>query len=284
MNSLTFIVDTEIPRPLKNYLQENCGVSSGLLRRLKNQGGIAVNGEFARTVDMVSMGDIITLTETGECTAEPNPDLNVTIAFENEAVVVFDKPSGMPVHQSTRHRDDTLANFFASRYPNLVFRAVNRLDRDTSGLCLVAKNSHTANILQGKPHKLYYAVVQGSTAESGTIDAPIARLAESIITRCVRDDGQRAVTHYKKIRESNGYSLLEIDLETGRTHQIRVHFSHIGYPLAGDDLYGGSREFIGRQALHCGELSFVCPLTKEKITVKAPLPDDIEGLLQEKGK
>lgn len=283
MNSLTFTVETEISRPLKNYLQENCGVSAGLLRRLKNQGGIAVNGSLARTVDLVQKGDIITLTEQGECSAEPNPSLNVPVAFENEAVVVFNKPSGMPVHQSTRHRDDTLANFFASRYPDLVFRAVNRLDKDTSGLCLVAKNSHAANILQGKMHKLYYAAVQGSTSESGTIDAPIARVAESIITRCVRDDGQRAVTHYKKIRESNGFSLLEIDLETGRTHQIRVHFSYMGYPLAGDDLYGGSREKIVRQALHCGKLNFICPLTNEKITVNAPIPEDIEELFRQKG-
>ncbi len=283
MSELIFAVDTENPRQLKNYLRESCGVSAGLLRKLKNSGGITVNGIAARTVDMVKTGDIITLTENDKSDIEPNLSLNVPVIFENEAVVVFDKPSGMPVHPSVRHRDDTLANFFAARYPNLTFRAVNRLDRDTSGLCLVAKNSHSANILQGETHKIYYAAVQGSTADSGTIDAPIARMSESIIIRCVRADGRRAVTHYKKIAENNGHSLLEIDLETGRTHQIRVHFSHIGHALAGDDLYGGSREKIARQALHCGKMSFVCPLTKEKITVEAPLPKDIAELLEQKG-
>ncbi len=282
MSELVFTVDTENPRQLKNYLRDSCGVSAGLIRRLKNEGGIFVNGKAARTVDIVENGDIITLRQNEKSEIEANPDLDVPIVFENDSVVVFDKPAGMPVHPSTRHRSDTLGNFFAARYGELVFRPVNRLDKDTSGLCLVAKNSHSANILQGSTHKIYYAAVEGITEDSGTIDAPIARMTESIITRCVREDGRNAVTHYRKIREGNGCSLLEILLETGRTHQIRVHFSHMGYPLAGDDLYGGSREKIARQALHCGKMSFVLPMTNEKITVEAPLPQDISELFKGK--
>lgn len=278
MSRLVFTVDTDEPKQLKKYLRGSCGVSAGLIRRLKATGGITLNGEAVRTVDIVKNGDVIILEQEEICSIEPVETLEVPVIFENDAVIVFDKPCGMPVHPSARHRNDTLANFFAARYPEMTFRAVNRLDKDTSGLCLAAKDSHSANILQGAVHKIYYAAVQGSTDASGTIDAPIARMNDSIITRCVRADGRKAVTHYRKINEKNGFSLLEIELETGRTHQIRVHFSHAGYPLAGDDLYGGSREKIARQALHCGRMTFVCPLTKEEITVEAPLPADISEL------
>lgn len=227
---------------------------------------------------MVYCGDEITLRIEDTSLLEPNGKLDVPVAFENENLIVFNKPAGMPVHPSIKHQGDTLGNFFAYLYPDLTFRPVNRLDRDTSGLCIIAKNAHSANLLQGACEKVYYAAVHGITEQSGTIDAPIARQQESIILRCVRSDGQRAVTHYTRINSCELYSLEEIHLETGRTHQIRVHFSYIGHPLAGDDMYGGLREHISRQALHCGELSFNEPLTGEKITVTAPLPEDILSL------
>lgn len=209
---------------------------------------------------------------------EANGSLTAPVMFENDFVTVFDKPAGMPVHPSAKHRTDTLGNLFAAMYPELVFRPINRLDKDTSGLCLIAKDPHTANILQGKCHKIYYATVHGATEESGIINAPIARERDSIITRCVREDGKYAVTHYKKTAENDKFTLLEIELETGRTHQIRVHFSYIGHPLAGDDLYGGQRQDISRHALHCGKMSFICPVTEEKITVESGLPDDMKRL------
>lgn len=223
-------------------------------------------------------GDIIVLRHEDTSLLEANPSLCVPVAFENENVIVFDKPGGMPVHPSIKHRNDTLGNYFSHICPSLTFRPVNRLDRDTSGLCIVAKNAHSANILQGSVSKVYYAAVHGITDERGTVNAPIARQTESIIIRCVRADGQHAVTHYRRIKHNEKYSLEEIHLETGRTHQIRVHFSHIGFPLAGDDMYGGLREDIGRQALHCGELVFAEPLTGETIKVTSQLPDDISGL------
>lgn len=213
---------------------------------------------------------------------EASPALTVPIAFENDALVIFDKPGGMPVHPSIRHQGDTLGNCFAALYPGLTFRPVNRLDKDTSGLCAVAKDPYSARILQSSCAKVYYAAAQGMTEISGTIDAPIARQCESIILRCVRDDGQRAVTHYRRICFGDRYSLLRIDLETGRTHQIRVHFSYIGHPLAGDDLYGGSREDIARQGLHCGEMTFTDPLSGKRITVRSPIPQDIKNLFKEK--
>lgn len=242
--------------------------------------GITRNGELIRSIDTVYGGDEILLRLDDTSLLEANGSLNVKIAFENDSLVVFDKPSGMPVHPSIKHQGDTLGNYFAHVYPDLTFRPVNRLDRDTSGLCIIAKNAHAANLLQGCCEKVYFAAVEGITDESGTIDAPIARQQESIIMRCVRDDGQRAVTHYKRLEHNERYSLEEIHLETGRTHQIRVHFAHIGHPLAGDDMYGGSRADIPRQALHCGELTFAEPLSGEKITVRSELPSDMVALFK----
>lgn len=241
--------------------------------------GITRNGRLVRSIDEVFDGDEIILRLDDTSFLEPNKSLNAQIVYENDNLVVFNKPSGMPVHPSIKHQGDTLGNYFAYLFPDITFRPVNRLDRDTSGLCIVAKNAHSANLLQDCCRKVYYAAVHGVTDETGTISAPIARKEESIIVRCVRDDGQLAVTHYNRIGYNEKYSLERIYLETGRTHQIRVHFAYIGHPLAGDDMYGGSREDIARQALHCGELSFTEPVTGEEITVKAPLPSDIISLV-----
>lgn len=269
------------PVTLQSFLTDGNGVSRRLLTKLKRtEGGITRNGVTIRTIDMVNDGDEIILRFSDDSFLEPNADLDVPVAFENESVAVFNKPSGMPVHPSIKHQGDTLGNKFAALYPELTFRAVNRLDRDTSGLCVTAKNAHAAKLLQGNCEKVYYAAVSGEIDESGTIDAPIARERESIILRCVRENGQNAVTHYKRLMKNNKYSLAEIHLETGRTHQIRVHFSHIGHSLAGDDMYGGSLDDISRQALHCGEISFNDPITNERITVKADIPDDIKQLFE----
>ncbi|WP_037293232.1 RluA family pseudouridine synthase [Ruminococcus flavefaciens] len=285
MKLIELTVDSEKPVTLGNFLTGRKGVSRRLLTKLKRQeGGITRRGETVRSIDMVEKGDVIVLALEDDSFLEPNGSLNVPIAFENDSLVVFDKPGGMPVHPSIKHQGDTLGNYFAHLYPQLTFRAVNRLDRDTSGLCIIAKDALAAKLLQGSCEKVYYAAVQGLIPDSGTIDAPIARERESIIVRCVREDGQRAVTHYKRLLCSDKYSLAEVHLETGRTHQIRVHFAHIGAPLAGDDLYGGLRDDITRQALHCGSLSFSDPLTGRPITVSSELPGDIKSLFPTGGK
>ena len=265
---------------LEDFLIKDAGVSKRLISRLKRtENGITRNGSLIRTIDTVNTGDIVILQFQDTKILEPNFRLGVPIAFENENLVVFDKPVGMPVHPSITHQGDTLGNFFAAKYPDITFRPVNRLDRDTSGLCITAKNAFAAAALQNSVKKVYYAVVTGYIDGEGTIDAPIAREKDSIIKRTVRQDGQRAVTHYKAIKSGKKYSLIEIKLETGRTHQIRVHFAYIGHPLAGDDLYGGSTEDICCQALHCGLLCFREPLTGKEITVTSPLRDDIQKLI-----
>ncbi|MBQ3565879.1 MAG: RluA family pseudouridine synthase [Oscillospiraceae bacterium] len=277
MGKLVFEVQRDTT--LEDFLRKDTGVSKRMISRLKRtENGITRNGKLVRTIDKVFTGDEIVLKYEDTKLLEPNGNLNVKTAFENENLIVFDKPVGMPVHPSIKHQGDTLGNFFAYKYPDLTFRPVNRLDRDTSGLCIVAKNAFSAAALQSDIKKVYYAVVSGNISGEGTIDAPIAREQESIIKRVVREDGQRAVTHYKALSSKKKYSLLEINLETGRTHQIRVHFAHIGHPLAGDDLYGGSREDIDCQALHCGCLEFKEPVTSEKIIVRSDLREDMERL------
>lgn len=282
MKEIVFRAELEKPMTLKSFLRGRNGVSHRLMARLKQvEGGITCNGSPIRSIDTVRDGDIIVLRVEDDSFLEPNGSLDVPVVYESESVVVFDKPGGVPVHPSAKHRSDTLGNFFAYLYPQLTFRPVNRLDKDTSGLVAAAKDAHAANILHDGCEKVYIAAVEGVTGDSGTIDAPIARQRESIILRCVRADGRQAVTHYRKIAGNDRFSLEEIRLETGRTHQIRVHFSHIGHPLAGDDLYGGSRQFITRQALHCAEMSFTEPLSGKRVTLRSELPEDMRRLFPE---
>lgn len=275
---LKFTADSECV--LKDFLIHGKGVSKRLLSKLKRtENGITVNGSPAKAADRISAGDIIAVHSEDAKFLEPSYDLNVPVAYENESLAVFDKPSGMPVHPSIKHQGDTLGNFFAARYPGITFRPVNRLDKDTSGLCIVAKNAYAAGFLQNNVQKLYYAVAEGKIEGNGTIDRPIARESDSIIKRIVRPDGQKAVTHYRALKTGGGYTLLEVRLETGRTHQIRVHFADIGHPLAGDDMYGGSLSDISRQALHCGKLSFDDPVTGVNINVSSPIREDMKNLL-----
>lgn len=275
-------LEYEVKKSMKlgDFLGKECGISRRMLIKLKNTPmGITRNGELIRTIDKVGAGDRIVLQWEDEKFLQPNGNIYADIAFENESVVIFDKPTGMPVHPSVKHYGDTLGNYFAYKYPDFTFRPVNRLDRDTSGLCLIAKNAPAAQAVQGSIHKIYYAVVTGDISEDGVIDAPIAREKDSVIKRVVREDGRRAVTHYKVMDRNGKYTLLKIRLETGRTHQIRVHFAHMGHPLAGDDLYGGSREDIDCQALHCGELTFTDPVSGVEIIVTSEIRDDMKRLI-----
>lgn len=273
------------------------GVSRRLTVKLKRvEGGITRNGFPIRTCDPVSAGDVIRLKALDADLLEAAPELEVPVIYEDGDVIVFDKPAGMPVHPSARHHGDTLGNCFAAMFPGLTYRPINRLDKDTSGSCAAAKSAYSANFLSGKISKVYIAAVQGRPVPSDVslpfikwyetggmyrIDAPIGRTGDSMITRMIRPDGKRAVTDYTIVYANDRYSLLRIELATGRTHQIRVHFSGLGCPLAGDDLYGGSREYCQRQALHCAGMSFLSPSDGRKITVSSCIPEDILALFPE---
>lgn len=257
------------------------GFSSRLVTKLKSTGGLTRNGAILRSIDAVFTGERIDVKLPDGDVLEPNPELRAEIAYEDKDVVVFDKPPGLPVHPSGGHYYDTLGNLFAAMYPGVTFRPVSRLDRDTSGLCVCAKNTLAAAKLAGKIDKVYYAAINREILQKGEINAPIARESDSIIKRCVREDGKPAITLYKPILHANGRTLLEITLVTGRTHQIRAHFAHIGFPLCGDDMYGGDCSEIMRQALHCGRVVFFAPISGEQITVESSLPEDIAKLFTE---
>ena len=254
------------------------GFSARLVTKLKSTGGLTRGGSILRSIDSVFTGERIDVTLPDGDTLEPNPDLYAAVAYEDEDVVVFDKPPGLPVHPSGGHYYDTLGNLFAAMYPGVTFRPVSRLDRDTSGLCVCAKNTLAAARLAGKIDKVYYAAINGNILQNGEINAPITRESDSIIKRCVREDGKPAITLYKPIRHANGKTLLEITLVTGRTHQIRAHFAYIGFPLCGDDMYGGDCSEITRQALHCGKVTFSAPISGEQVVVESSLPEDIAKL------
>lgn len=282
MREIIFKIDDKNSGLMIRGFLRNFGVSSALLTKLKqDENGIKLNGKFAKAIEVLKSGDNLTINiknsgkmpEKFECE-------NVKVAYNDEDILVLNKPPLMPVHESRNHRGDTLANVAACYMESdCAFRAVYRLDRDTSGLVLIAKNELAASKLAGKIKKDYYAVVSGKFEGRGTIDLPIRRVQESIIERGVFDDGERAITHYEAIKTDGENTLLKLNLETGRTHQIRVHFSHLGAPLWGDTLYGGNCEKINRQALHCKTIYFTHPITHEKITVDSDFPKDFKGLI-----
>lgn len=282
MREIIFKIDDKNSGLMIRDFLRNFGVSSALLTKLKqDENGIKLNGKFAKAIEVLKSGDNLTINiknsgkmpEKFECE-------NVKVAYNDEDILVLNKPPLMPVHESRNHRGDTLANVAACYMESdCAFRAVYRLDRDTSGLVLIAKNELAASKLAGKIKKDYYAVVSGKFEDRGTIDLPIRRVQESIIERGVFDDGERAITHYEAIKTDGENTLLKLNLETGRTHQIRVHFSHLGAPLWGDTLYGGNCEKINRQALHCKTIYFTHPITHEKITVDSDFPKDFKGLI-----
>lgn len=264
----------------QTYLR-SVGFSGRALSKLKQSGGLTRNGLILRTVDVIRAGEEIrVLLDEQSDTPLANGSLSAARVYEDDDMVIYDKPPDMPVHPSIRHYDDTLANLFAAQYPGLPFRPINRLDRCTSGLCVCAKNRFSASSLAGTIQKVYYAVTEG-TPPGDTISAPIGRADGSIIRRCVTPEGKPAVTRFEAVGGNSSHSLLRVTLETGRTHQIRVHMAYMGYPLCGDEMYGGNCSMIQRQALHCGEVTLLQPVTREQLHAEAPLPEDMKKLITE---
>lgn len=286
MRTLRFIVpDFYDGKKVEVFLRSFCKISYRLLVKLKRtEMGITVNGVHRRSIDILRAGDVVQLRLPADLRPAQAVDLPLSVLYEDEDLILLDKPAGMPVHPSRGHECDTLANAFAhymqQRGKALTFRPVNRLDRDTSGIVAVAKNSFSAASLAGSIDKTYFAVCEGELKGSGIIDLPLGLKPGHGIMRQVREDGERAVTRYTVLGSAGGHTLLKLKLETGRTHQIRVHLSSLGHPLAGDDMYGGSLSLIGRQALHCEAVSFVHPFTRERIEAKSELPEDLRGLLE----
>lgn len=209
------------------------------------------------------------------------------MVYEDAHLLMVDKPPYLAVHPSAGKPDPTLANGVVAYYEKkgeaVSFRPVNRLDRNTSGLLLAAKDPHTAFLLTRKPEKVYLAVVFGRLEGEGTIDAPIRVKEGCCITREVGLGGKESVTHWQALASDGKLTLLRLRLETGRTHQIRVHMAYIGHPLVGDTMYGTDETLLPRHALHCSEMAFAHPLTGEPLHFVSPLPLDMERLLEERG-
>ena len=286
---LDFLVpETVIPMSIKDFLRRHIGFSLTIWRKIKQSGTLSVNNHNVPINHIVYPGDIITVNWQQDCTIAPTK-LPLTICYEDDYIIIIDKPAGMLVHPTTSEHLATLANavihYFHAKQLPYNFHPVHRLDRNTSGLVLIAKQPHIQHLLSRNDIKhikrQYLALASGIIIPSeGTIDAPIARHPDSIIQRMVHENGQNATTCYKVLKNFGKTSLVELTLLTGRTHQIRVHLSHIGHPLLGDDLYGGSRDLIGRQALHAARLSFPHPVSGTMIDVSSPLPIDLQQLVE----
>ncbi|MBQ9806488.1 MAG: RluA family pseudouridine synthase [Clostridia bacterium] len=291
------ITEEQHGMPLLQYLKHELGFSSKLIKHLKFMtGGITVNGEHATVRRILQCGDVVELAFEDEEAAPIAPvDLPIEILYEDDYLVVPSKPANMPTHPSHDHHYDTVANALAFRYANLgipfVFRPINRLDRNTSGLLLIARDRPTAGKLsdamkEGKIKKTYLAVLDGEMQDKeGVIDAPLHRTAQSIIVRevCSPDapDADPALTEYRVLAAENGHTLVQAHPITGRTHQLRVHFAHLGYPITGDDLYGTPSPDIARHALHAHSLSFPHPSDRRTVTVTSPPAADFAALVKQ---
>lgn len=264
------------------------GYSHSVIVSLKKTiGGITKNGIWARINDPLLPGDHLKVRIVESLPSEnivPRP-LPFPVVYEDEDLLIINKPSDMPVHPSQGNYENTLANaaawYFSQKGEVFTYRCINRLDRDTTGLLILSKHAYSAALLSKMVasrliHREYLAVVQGIPAPSGTIDAPIGRKDGSTIERRIDfEHGDSACTHYELIASDGNYSLIRLNLETGRTHQIRVHMKFIGHPLPGDFLYCPDYTKIRRQTLHSYRLSFLHPITGEMLDFKAPLPDDM---------
>lgn len=285
---MDFLVPSSLsPLPIRDFLRRHIGFSLTIWRKIKRSGTLFVNSQQVAINHIVNPGDLVTVQWQEECTIQPT-HLPLTICYEDDYLLIVDKPAGMLVHPTTSEHLTTLANaimyYFGTKHLPYNFHPVHRLDRNTSGLVLIAKLPHIQHLLSSNDIKnidrQYLAIATGELLPTtGTIDAPIARHPDSIIERIVAPDGQNATTCYKVLKSLRNASLVELTLLTGRTHQIRVHLSHIGHPLLGDDLYGGARTLIDRQALHAAKLRFTHPVSGEIIDVSSPLPTDLVNLV-----
>lgn len=275
---------------LLSFLKAECYSSPVITHLKRTENGILLNGCWARVRDILHKNDILTITllETDSSDNIVPVPLPLNIIYEDEDLMVINKPGDMPIHPSQNNYENTLANavayYFSQQGIPFVYRCINRLDRDTTGLLILAKHMYSASLLSDMVknrfiHREYIAIADGNVNDEGIIDAPIARVKDSSIEREVNfTDGDFARTHYKCLKRKNGYSLVSLKLETGRTHQIRVHMKYIGHALLGDFLYNPDYTFMKRQALHSYRLTFTHPITKEKLTFTAPLPPDMKRL------
>lgn len=285
---LTHIVEKhEANQKISELLRKKFNISSRLLTKLKMNQKILVNNSPVFSSHIILENDQITVKidfDEDDFIISEKIDLN--ILYEDEYLLAVNKSAGMVVHPSSYHLNNTLANgvkYYLNNSKKI--RPVNRLDRDTSGIVVFAKNEYIQELMKndGSMQKEYLTIVTGLLAnKKDTINKPIARKEGSIMERIVDENGQIAITHYVVLDESieKNLSLVHVTLETGRTHQIRVHFAYLGNSILGDTLYGTETNLINRQSLHAWKLSFTHPITKEKIQILADIPNDMKTVMK----
>lgn len=299
---LTYRITKDYDRcTIKDFLKHQGYSGKNIIELKKTRESILLNGVWEYVAKRMAAGDMleIRIMENEKNDRIIPVCLPFPIVYEDEDLLIVNKPANMPTHPSLHNYDNSLANaaayHFGMRGIPYTFRCINRLDKDTTGLTILAKHMVSASLLSSliKERKItreYRAIVSGTLDNDyGTIDAPIGRCSDSLITRMVDyADGERAVTHYKKLATCNNRTYVSLHLETGRTHQIRVHMAHIGHPLIGDYLYNpdyrqkplpSCTAYMNRQALHAYRLAFLHPITKKNMEFTAPLPDDMQALL-----
>lgn len=280
---------------LEEYLKTVMEVSARQRQKLFFSRGVYVNGVSAHTKRILKAGDMVAIRQFKDTSYGVTPEEgNLDIIYEDNDVIVVNKPAGILVHPAGRTESGTLANYLAGYFKQkkqiVTIRPVHRLDRDTTGCVLFAKSGKMQTTLEkmlaeGKIHRSYEAVIVGAGSKlaeecpQGIIEAPIAKDVFRPNRRVVASGGQRAVTHFQVLKEGQSFSLLSLWLETGRTHQIRVHLAHSGYPVVGDKMYGRADKSLGRQALHAAALEFIHPFTGEKLKLRAKRPEDFQHLV-----
>ena len=292
---LEYIKNNDNYNTVRQVVTGKFNISYNLLLKLKKNNKILLNENLTYLDKEITNGDSITINIDFE---EDNSNIvptkmDLSILYEDEYLLIIDKPAGIPVHPSVIHFEDSLSNgvkyYFDTINLHKKIRPVNRLDRNTSGIVLFAKNEYIHDMLskqmQNKQfQKEYIAICEGVfDKKQDTINVPIARKANSIIERCVSPSGDAAITHYLVLNEicknDQTFSEILVNLETGRTHQIRVHMAYIGHPIIGDSLYGHESNLINRQALHAYKVEFMHPITSKKLEIQSELPADIQNLI-----
>lgn len=286
---INFTVPADYPQQKARYfLASHAKVSTNLWKKIKWQGHLYINNQEVHAASaVVNSGDTISYELAVSSQIIPC-DKPLSIVYEDDWLLVINKPANMLIHPTTKDHSDTLVNIVVNYYQqsqqvNIGCHPVYRLDRNTTGLIIVAKQPQIQYALTTSHDKIcrfYQALVQGTPKPAeAMLCQPIGRKPDSIIERIVSKNGQSALTRYKVLLSKNDYSLVRLKLYSGRTHQIRVHMSHCGHPLLGDDLYGGDCTLIERQALHAYHVIFEHPISHKKIDIKIPLPADMQNIL-----
>lgn len=289
MGQFVYTVPAEYDgQTMQTFLRRHAGLSWRMVVKLKQvPGGMTADAVPLRSIDRVRAGQTVAVHMPTDTVKIEGTDMPLSVVYEDAHVLVVDKPAYLAVHPSAGKPEPTLANgvvgYFEKQGTPLSFRPVNRLDRNTSGLLLAAKSPHVAYALAQKPQKMYWAIVLGELTGQGTIHQPIRVREGSCITREVGEGGKDSVTHWQSLATDGEISLVRVVLETGRTHQIRVHLSWLGYPLAGDTMYGTDQTQLPRHALHCARMAFPHPVTGESVRLSCPMPADMRGLLEQHG-